>query len=118
MSSDEEDGEEMNRSLEGFVVNNTHCSQGLNGGTFFMAVSKEKKEFIFFNESCCLLFDRLLVLPPSDSEMRCVYLKSVRSPVVQGKFKMSYRNHHNMDIFSQVGTYFILHFSEVFKNIF
>lgn len=31
MSSDEEDGEELNRSLEGFVVNNTHCSQGLNG---------------------------------------------------------------------------------------
>lgn len=33
MSSDEEDGEELNRSLEGFVVNNTHCSQGLNGGS-------------------------------------------------------------------------------------
>lgn len=32
MSSDEEDGEELNCSLEGFVVNNTHCSQGLNGG--------------------------------------------------------------------------------------
>lgn len=31
MSSDEEDGEELNRSLEGFVVNNTHYSQGLNG---------------------------------------------------------------------------------------
>lgn len=38
----------------------------------------------------------------SDSEMHGVYLKSVRSPVVQGKFKMSYRNHNNMDIFSQV----------------
>lgn len=48
VSSDEEDGEEMNRSLEGFVVNNTHCSQGLNGGTFIMAVSKERKELIFF----------------------------------------------------------------------
>lgn len=34
--------------------------------------------------------------------MHCVYLKSVRSPAVQAKFKMSYRNHHNMDIFSQV----------------
>lgn len=41
----------------------------------------------------------------SDSEMHAVYLKSVRSPAVRGKFKMSYRNHHNMDIFSQV--YFI-----------
>ncbi|XP_070776576.1 Fanconi anemia group M protein [Enoplosus armatus] len=67
VSSDEEDGEDQNQSLEGFVVNNTHFSQGLN-----------------------------------DSEMHCVYLKSVRSPAVQGKFKMSYRNHHNMDIFSQV----------------
>uniref|UniRef100_A0A3Q3EH87 FA complementation group M n=1 Tax=Labrus bergylta TaxID=56723 RepID=A0A3Q3EH87_9LABR len=38
----------------------------------------------------------------SDSEMCGVYLKSVRSPAVHGKFKMSYRNQHNMDIFSQV----------------
>ncbi|XP_051237234.1 Fanconi anemia group M protein isoform X2 [Dicentrarchus labrax] len=67
VSSDEEDGEEQNNSLEGFVVDNTHLSQGLN-----------------------------------ESEMHGVYLKSVRSPAVQGKFKMSYRNHHNMDIFSQV----------------
>lgn len=31
VSTDEEDGEEMNHSLEGFVVNNTHSSQGLDG---------------------------------------------------------------------------------------
>lgn len=31
VSSDEEDGEEQNRSLEGFVVSNTQCSQGING---------------------------------------------------------------------------------------
>uniref|UniRef100_A0A3Q2FXY5 FA complementation group M n=1 Tax=Cyprinodon variegatus TaxID=28743 RepID=A0A3Q2FXY5_CYPVA len=37
-----------------------------------------------------------------DSEMQGVYLKSVRSPAVRGKFKMSYKKHHNMDIFSQV----------------
>ncbi|XP_042356656.1 Fanconi anemia group M protein [Plectropomus leopardus] len=67
VSSDEDDGEEQDRFLEGFVVDNTHFSQGLN-----------------------------------DSEMHGVYLKSVRSPEVRGKFKMSYRNHHNMDIFSQV----------------
>ncbi|KAK5857518.1 hypothetical protein PBY51_010758 [Eleginops maclovinus] len=67
VSSDEEDGEDQNRSLDGFVVDNTHFSQGLN-----------------------------------DSEMQGVYLKSVRSPAVHGKFKMSYKNHNNMDIFSQV----------------
>ncbi|XP_037833713.1 Fanconi anemia group M protein isoform X3 [Kryptolebias marmoratus] len=67
VSSDEEDGDDLDRSLAGFVVDNTHLSQELN-----------------------------------DSEMHGVYLKSVRSPAVQGKFKMSYRNHHNMDIFSQV----------------
>ncbi|KAJ4939632.1 hypothetical protein JOQ06_029076 [Pogonophryne albipinna] len=67
VSSDEEDGEDQNHSLEGFVVDNTHCSQGLN-----------------------------------DSEMQGVYLKSVRSPAVHGKFKLSYKNHNNMDIFSQV----------------
>ncbi|XP_068608350.1 Fanconi anemia group M protein [Brachionichthys hirsutus] len=38
----------------------------------------------------------------NDSDMREVYLKSVRSPAVHGKFKMSYRTSHNMDIFSQV----------------
>ncbi|XP_037603420.1 Fanconi anemia group M protein isoform X1 [Sebastes umbrosus] len=67
VSSDEEDGDDQNRSLDGFVVDNTHLSQGLN-----------------------------------ESEMQGIYLKSVRSPDVQGKFKLSYRNHHNMDIFSQV----------------
>ncbi|XP_037551254.1 Fanconi anemia group M protein [Nematolebias whitei] len=67
VSSDEEDDKDLDRSLEGFVVDNAHLSQELN-----------------------------------DSEMHGVYLKSVRSPAVQGKFKMSYRNQHNMDIFSQV----------------
>uniref|UniRef100_A0A096M619 FA complementation group M n=1 Tax=Poecilia formosa TaxID=48698 RepID=A0A096M619_POEFO len=67
VSSDEEDSADLDRSLEGFVVDNMHLSQGLN-----------------------------------DSEMRGVYLKSVRSPAVRGKFKMSYKNHQNMDIFSQV----------------
>ncbi|KAM3871224.1 Fanconi anemia group M protein [Diretmus argenteus] len=67
VSSDEEDGEDQNENLEGFVVDNSHFSQGLN-----------------------------------DSEMQQVYLKSVRSPAVAGKFKMVYKNHHNMDIFSQV----------------
>lgn len=31
VSSDEEDDEEQNRMLEGFVVDNSHLSQGLNG---------------------------------------------------------------------------------------
>ncbi|XP_060939393.1 Fanconi anemia group M protein [Limanda limanda] len=66
VSSDEEDGEDQNQSLDGFVVDNTHFSQGLN-----------------------------------DSEMHGVYLKSVRSPAMHGKFKMSYRTHRT-DIFSQV----------------
>lgn len=35
VSSDEEDGDELNHSLDGFVVNNTHCSQGLNGTMVF-----------------------------------------------------------------------------------
>ncbi|XP_077394002.1 Fanconi anemia group M protein [Festucalex cinctus] len=67
VSSDEEEGEDQNCSLDGFVVDNTHLSQGLN-----------------------------------DSEMRGIYLKSVRSPAVPGRFKMSYKNLHNTDIFSQV----------------
>ncbi|XP_062378113.1 Fanconi anemia group M protein isoform X2 [Sardina pilchardus] len=67
VSSDEEDDEEQNRMLEGFVVDNSHLSQGLN-----------------------------------DSEMQGIYLKSVRSPAVPGKFKMVYKPTNNMDIFSQV----------------
>nr|XP_057947444.1 Fanconi anemia group M protein [Doryrhamphus excisus]XP_057947446.1 Fanconi anemia group M protein [Doryrhamphus excisus] len=67
VSSDEDDEEDQNRSLEGFVVDNTHFSQGLN-----------------------------------DSEMQGIYLKSVRSPAVTSRLKMSYRKHNNMDIFSQV----------------
>lgn len=35
VSSDEEDGEEQNQSLNGFVVDNTQFSQGLNGTTHF-----------------------------------------------------------------------------------
>ncbi|XP_047193524.1 Fanconi anemia group M protein isoform X2 [Scophthalmus maximus] len=66
ISSDEEDGEEQNQSLDGFVVDSTQFSQGLN-----------------------------------DSEMHGVYLKSVKSPAVHGKFKMSYR-HHLDNVFSQV----------------
>lgn len=31
VSSDEEDGKDLDRSLEGFVVNNTHLTQELNG---------------------------------------------------------------------------------------
>ena len=31
VSSDEEDGYHLNRSLEGFVVDNSNLSQGLNG---------------------------------------------------------------------------------------
>ncbi|XP_036007077.1 Fanconi anemia group M protein isoform X2 [Fundulus heteroclitus] len=67
VSSDEEDGADLDGSLEGFVVDNTHLSQGLN-----------------------------------DSEMQGVYLKSVRSPAVRGKFRMSYKARPDVDVFSQV----------------
>ncbi|KAM9777539.1 Fanconi anemia group M protein [Neosynchiropus ocellatus] len=67
VSSDEDDGDDQNCSLDGFVVNNTHLSQGLN-----------------------------------ESEMRGVYLQSVKSPAPRGKFKMSYRHLRDMDVFSQV----------------
>uniref|UniRef100_A0A3Q2P075 FANCM n=1 Tax=Fundulus heteroclitus TaxID=8078 RepID=A0A3Q2P075_FUNHE len=65
VSSDEEDGADLDGSLEGFVVDNTHLSQGLN------------------------------------SEMQGVYLKSVRSPAVRGKFRMSYKARPDVDVFSQ-----------------
>lgn len=38
----------------------------------------------------------------SDSEMRGVYLKSIKSPAVLNKFKMARKAEHNMDVFSQV----------------
>ncbi|KAA0711587.1 Fanconi anemia group M protein [Triplophysa tibetana] len=85
-SSDEDDGDEQNHSLNGFVVNATQCSEGLN-----------------------------------ESEMQAIYLKSVRSPAVQKRIRMTYKPKHNVDIFSQVPeqdeTYaedsFVLHGSDV-----
>lgn len=38
---DDDDDEELNRSLEGFVVNNTACSQGLNGNTSLWLLVKK-----------------------------------------------------------------------------
>lgn len=38
-----------------------------------------------------------------DSEMKGVYLKSVRSPALGNRYKMVHREFDNMDIFSQVG---------------
>lgn len=35
VSSDEEDGDDQNQSLEGFVDDNTHFSQALNGARPF-----------------------------------------------------------------------------------
>ncbi|XP_039525342.1 Fanconi anemia group M protein isoform X4 [Pimephales promelas] len=67
VSSDEDDGDEQNRSLQGFVVNTTQCSQGLN-----------------------------------DSEMQAFYLKSVRSPALQNRVRMTYKPKHNVNVFSQV----------------
>lgn len=51
VSSDEDDGEELNRSLEGFVVNNTECSQGLNGKTSRVAGGGEIVKFLGLNQS-------------------------------------------------------------------
>lgn len=58
VSSDEEDGEEEDHSLGGFVVDNTHCSQGLNG-TNIMVLPRHG-----FNGSSveCLSSGRLTVL--------------------------------------------------------
>ncbi|XP_050988741.1 Fanconi anemia group M protein isoform X2 [Labeo rohita] len=38
----------------------------------------------------------------NDSEMRAFYLKSVRSPAVQNRVRMTYKPKHSMNIFSQV----------------
>ncbi|XP_058606157.1 Fanconi anemia group M protein isoform X3 [Onychostoma macrolepis] len=67
VSSDEDEGDEQSHSLQGFVVNTTQCSQGLN-----------------------------------DSEMQAFYLKSVRSPALQNRVRMTFKPKHNVDIFSQI----------------
>ncbi len=38
----------------------------------------------------------------SDSEMQAFYLKSVRSPALQNRVRMTYKPKHDVDIFSQV----------------
>lgn len=79
----------------------------------------KKCDFIVFIKCLSLMNCAVYILASclfslSDSEMHCVYLKSVRSPAVQGKFKMSYRNHHNMDIFSQV---YCIFYSQLFFSL-
>ncbi|XP_021512904.2 Fanconi anemia group M protein [Meriones unguiculatus] len=38
----------------------------------------------------------------NDSEMRAIYMKSVRSPLMNNKYKMVREKHNNMNIFSQI----------------
>lgn len=38
----------------------------------------------------------------SDSEMRGIYLKSVKSPAISSKFRMVHRSVHHINVFSQV----------------
>ncbi|KAG2457477.1 FANCM protein, partial [Polypterus senegalus] len=38
----------------------------------------------------------------NDSEMQGVYLKSVRSPIIQNKYKMVFKQKHSINIFSQI----------------
>lgn len=64
------------------------------------------RHLVLFEDAFIFSFElfsvRLPVFSLPDTEMHGVYLKSVRSPAVQGKFKLSYKSPHNMDIFSQV----------------
>ncbi|KAB0346728.1 hypothetical protein FD754_011585 [Muntiacus muntjak] len=38
----------------------------------------------------------------NDSEMRAVYMKSVRSPLMSNRYKMVHKKHNNINIFSQI----------------
>ncbi|XP_057581181.1 Fanconi anemia group M protein isoform X2 [Hippopotamus amphibius kiboko] len=38
----------------------------------------------------------------NDSEMRAVYMKSVRSPLMSNRYKMVHKKHNNVNIFSQI----------------
>lgn len=40
----------------------------------------------------------------TDSEMRAIYMRSVRSPLTSTKYRMAREKHNNMNIFSQVLT--------------
>lgn len=65
VSSDECDGEELNKSLEGFVVDNTQFSQGLNG-----------KEFMILSDD--VIFKNLLIF----HSFYVVYLHAVLAQVL------------------------------------
>ncbi|XP_016072835.1 PREDICTED: Fanconi anemia group M protein isoform X2 [Miniopterus natalensis] len=38
----------------------------------------------------------------NDSEMRAIYMKSVRSPLMSSRYKMVHKKHNNINIFSQI----------------
>lgn len=58
---------------------------------------------IKINVSLTVLYSLILFsVFNSDSEMRGVYLKSVRSPALGNRFKMVHRAFNNTAIFSQV----------------
>ncbi|XP_003480507.1 Fanconi anemia group M protein isoform X1 [Sus scrofa] len=38
----------------------------------------------------------------NDSEMRAIYMKSLRSPMVSSRYKMVHKKHNNINIFSQI----------------
>ncbi|XP_073924142.1 Fanconi anemia group M protein isoform X2 [Castor canadensis] len=38
----------------------------------------------------------------NDSEMRAIYMKSLRSPLMNNKYKMVHKKHNNINIFSQI----------------
>ncbi|XP_004476526.2 Fanconi anemia group M protein [Dasypus novemcinctus] len=38
----------------------------------------------------------------NDSEMRAIYLKSLRSPLMSNRYKLDHKKHHNVNIFSQI----------------
>ncbi|XP_067593013.1 Fanconi anemia group M protein isoform X1 [Pseudorca crassidens] len=38
----------------------------------------------------------------NDSEMRAIYMKSVRSPLMNNRYKMVHKKHNNINIFSQI----------------
>lgn len=62
VSSDEDDGEELNCTLEGFVVNNTECSQGLNGETLTQLLVEERLNLLGLDQS---VYPLALSLPPA-----------------------------------------------------
>ncbi|KAI2654031.1 Fanconi anemia group M protein [Labeo rohita] len=88
------------RAVEPRHVRKPHVRRSVvKDGSFWMRRPSSLKMMMFRQMK---MMEKNRITRCRDSEMRAFYLKSVRSPAVQNRVRMTYKPKHSMNIFSQV----------------